>query len=271
MSDSSDAITRLLQIMARLRDPGGGCPWDLKQDYASLVPFTLEEAYEVADAIERGDFDELRDELGDLLFQVVFYAQLAAEEGRFGFDDVAEAIAEKLVRRHPHVFGDQVVGDAEEQTRAWEQHKAQERSAKAGAVPGALEGVSLALPALVRAQKLQRRAAAVGFDWDDIVPVADKVEEELQECRAELKQAHRARELHQEIGDLLFACVNLARHAGCDAESALRDANAKFERRFRAVERRLSDSGQRAEDVALEELDRLWDAVKAQESASGAS
>jgi ATP diphosphatase len=273
MSDSSHAIPRLLQIMARLRDPEGGCPWDLKQDYASLVPFTLEEAYEVADAIERGDFDDLRDELGDLLFQVVFYAQLASEQGRFGFDEVAGAIADKLVRRHPHVFGDQAVGDAEEQTRAWERHKAQERAARAevGAAPGALEGVSLALPALVRAQKLQRRAAAVGFDWDDIVPVADKVEEELQECRAELNQVHRARALHREIGDLLFACVNLARHAGCDAESALRDANAKFERRFRAVERRLHDNGRQADEVTLEELDRLWDAVKADEPVSGAS
>lgn len=270
MNQAEAAVARLLEIMARLRDPKGGCPWDRQQSYSSLVPYTLEEAYEVAEAIDRGDFDELRDELGDLLFQIVFYAQIAAEEGRFEFAQVAEAIADKLVRRHPHVFADQAVADAEAQTLAWERHKEGERAAKAGAdgPSRVLDGVARALPALVRAQKLQRRAARVGFDWDRIEPVVDKVAEELQECRVELQPGASEQARAAEIGDLLFACVNLARHAGVDAEAALRDANAKFERRFGEVERRLTEAGRTPAQTSLEEMDRLWEAAKAEERRS---
>lgn len=250
--------------MARLRDPDSGCPWDRQQTYATLVPYTLEEAYEVAESIAKGDYDELRDELGDLLFQVVFYAQIASEEQRFQFDDVATAITDKLVRRHPHVFGDQQVVNAEMQTVAWEQHKARERRAKAGAA-GALDGVAGALPALVRAQKLQRRAARVGFDWSDIQAVIDKVDEELRECRAELDGGDATSALREEVGDLLFACVNLARHAGFDAESALRDANTKFERRFRRVEAMLNAQGTTAEQSGAEQMNTLWEQVKGEE------
>lgn len=250
--------------MARLRDPGSGCPWDRQQTYATLVPHTLEEAYEVAESVAKGDYDELRDELGDLLFQVVFYAQIASEEHRFQFDDVATAITDKLVRRHPHVFGDQQVANAELQTVAWEQHKARERHAKAGAA-GALDGVAGALPALVRAQKLQRRAARVGFDWSDIQAVVDKVDEELRECRAELDGGNVTSALREEVGDLLFACVNLARHAGLDAESALRDANAKFERRFRRVEALLNAQALTAEQASAEQMNILWEQVKGEE------
>ena len=257
-------VERLLEIMARLRDPVQGCPWDQEQNFASIVPHTIEEAYEVAEAVESGSLDELCDELGDLLFQVVFYARLAEESGAFAFGDVVDRIVDKLVRRHPHVFGGAAVADAREQSRAWEEHKARERAAK-GDEDGALTGVSRTLPAMTRAAKLQKRAARVGFDWPSAEPVFDKIEEELDELRQELSSGSSPARVAAETGDLLFACVNLARHAGCDAESALRDANAKFERRFRAVERRLSDSGRRAEDVTLEELDRLWDAVKAQE------
>ncbi len=255
-------MQKLLEIMARLRATEGGCPWDLEQTYASLVPYTLEEAYEVAEAIAQGDFDELRDELGDLLFQVVFYARIAEEEGRFTFADVAGAIAEKLVRRHPHVFGDAQVRDAQHQTAAWEQHKARERAERSEGPASAIDGVALALPALVRAQKLQRRAARVGFDWDRVDAVADKVAEELEECRQELASGEGHAALQEEIGDLLFACVNLARHAGVDAEAALRDASGKFERRFRAVERRLAAEGSSVQEADLEQMDRHWDEVK---------
>ncbi len=258
------AMQRLLEIMARLRDPHEGCPWDRKQTYASIVPHTLEEAYEVADAIEREDYDELREELGDLLLQVVFYAQIAREEGRFDFESVAEAINDKLVRRHPHVFADAAFGSEEEHHAAWDALKAREREAKQGGdTPGgALAGVALALPALLRAQKLQRRAAKVGFDWPEVPPVIDKVLEEIDEVVTELEHGAVHQRLHEEVGDLLFSVVNLARHLDVDPEASLRDANKKFERRFGDVEAELAGEGRRAEDCDLAYLERIWQRVK---------
>ena len=260
-------MKRLLEIMAALRDPEGGCPWDREQSFATLVPHTLEEAYEVAETIERGDFAELKSELGDLLFQVVFYAQLARERELFEFDDVVRGIEEKLVRRHPHVFGEEQVADAAAQTEAWERHKAAERAAKAARearVVSVLDGVSTALPALTRAPKLQRRAARVGFDWPEAVDVLDKIEEEIGELRDELRAGdmERARE---EVGDLLFAVTNLARHVSIDPESALRHTNAKFERRFRGVEAKLAERGVTPREASLDEMDALWEAVKSEE------
>jgi nucleoside triphosphate diphosphatase len=259
-------IDRLLQIMARLRDPELGCPWDREQSYESILPHTIEEAYEVADAIERGDRDELRDELGDLLFQVVFYAQIAREEGAFEFADVVAGIADKLVRRHPHVFGGDRIGSAAEQTRAWEAHKAAERADRAepGRPPSVLDGVPLALPALTRAGKLQKRAANVGFDWPQATEVLDKIEEEAGELRAELQDADRER-LTEEIGDLLFACVNLSRHLEIDPETALRVANRKFEQRFRQIEALVAEQGRAPAELELAELDALWEQVKRHE------
>lgn len=256
-------IERLLAIMRRLRDPDGGCPWDRRQSFASIAPYTLEEAYEVADAIERGAMEELRDELGDLLFQVVFHTQMAAEMGTFDFEAVVQAIIDKLVERHPHVFGDATLASAEEQSRAWEAHKARDRERRRPGA-GSLDGVSLALPALTRAAKLQRRAARVGFDWPAPAPVLEKVEEELQELREAMGKDAVAR--REELGDLLFACVNLARHLGVDPEAALRSANAKFERRFRQVEAALAARGSRAEQASLAEMDALWEAAKSAEA-----
>lgn len=250
-------IEELLEIMARLRDPESGCPWDCEQSFATIAPYTLEEAYEVADAIERGALDELRGELGDLLFQVVFHARMAEEAGQFNFEDVVSAICDKMIHRHPHVFADEKVGTAEEQTRAWEAHKARER----GVDDSHLAGVTQALPALVRAEKLQRRAGRAGFDWPDISGPFDKCGEELDEIALALVEGTND-DRTDEIGDLLFSCVNLARHAGIDAEQALRRANFKFETRFRELENRLADNGQRVEDLNLAELDRLWETVK---------
>ncbi len=260
--------------MARLRDPQGGCPWDLQQDFASVAPFTIEEAYEVADAIARGDLDELRDELGDLLLQVVFHARMAEEIGAFDFDDVARAINEKMLRRHPHVFADTVYADQAEQSAHWEQLKAEERAGKAAAV-SAIDGVALALPALSRAQKLQRRAAREGFDWDSIEPVFGKVAEELDEVREALATARSTAaaaadqaHLAEEIGDLLFAATNLARHSGIDAETALRAASDKFSRRFREVERRLAGEGLAVAEAGPARIDAQWLAVKRAEKSS---
>ena len=270
MSDTLKSIHKLRDIMAALRDPDRGCPWDLQQDFASIVPHTLEEAYEVAEAIERGDMDELRDELGDLLFQVVFYARLGEEQGRFDLDQVAAGIVDKLVRRHPHVFaGDASIRDAEAQTRAWEAGKARERAAKAGA-SGALSGVALALPALSRAVKLQRRAARVGFDWPEITPVFAKVEEELAEVREEVRVeiesgANQAR-IAEEMGDLLFAVTNLARLAHVEPETALRRANRKFERRFAQMEALAAAQGRALDSLDLESWEALWETVKAGET-----
>ncbi len=256
------ALAELLQIMARLRDPEDGCPWDLEQDFASIAPYTLEEAYEVAEAIQRNDAGDLRDELGDLLFQVVFHAQMAHEQGWFDFDDVVDAINRKLVRRHPHVFGNDKISDARAQTEAWERHKASERAAKGIVGDSAVDGIPLAMPALVRAQKIQRRASRVGFDWDDIQGVVAKLEEEL----AELKQALDSREpverVQEELGDLLFSGVNLARFLEADAESLLRHASHKFEDRFRLVEQLAQEQRRALQDCTLEELEAYWQAAK---------
>lgn len=264
----------LLYLMARLRDPQHGCPWDLKQDYASIAPYTIEEAYEVADAIERGDFDHLREETGDLLFQVVYYAQLAREEQRFDFDAVVHGITAKLVRRHPHVFPDgDLYGEPDAAKLAeaavkqrWEELKAEERAAKA-AEPvqlSLLDDVPVALPALSRAAKLQKRAAQVGFDWPEALPVVDKLREELDEVLEAMADGD-AEAQAEEIGDLLFVVVNLARHLKVDPETALRAANGKFERRFRYIETALRDQGRKAEECSLEELDALWGEAKREE------
>lgn len=255
------AIDRLLAILARLRDPDGGCPWDLKQDFRSIAPHTLEEAYEVADAIESDDLGRLRDELGDLLFQVAFHAQLAAERGAFRFDDVVDAICDKLTRRHPHVFGDATVRDAEEQTQVWERIKADER--RATGEHGVLADVPRALPALSRAQKLGRRAADAGFDWPDASGPRAKIDEEL----AELDRAMAADDAgsrQQELGDLLFSVVNLARHLKLDPESALRQANERFVRRYQHVERALRAAGVAPGSAGEAMLDRLWAAAKSE-------
>ena len=262
-------MARLLDIMARLRDPNSGCPWDLEQSFATIAPHTVEEAYEVAQAITDGDMTALRDELGDLLFQVVFYAQMAREAGDFTFDDIARGISDKMVRRHPHVFGDAKIDTAAAQTLSWEAMKAEERAAKAvtdARPPSALDGVARALPALTRALKLQKRAARVGFDWPDIEPVLEKLDEEITELRAELVAPDNAARIGDEIGDLLFTCANLARHADTDPEGALRAANAKFERRFKRVEALLAADGRALDNADLAEMERLWNRAKAEET-----
>jgi nucleoside triphosphate diphosphatase len=262
------AIARLLEVMACLRDPERGCPWDLEQDFSTIAPYTIEEAYEVADAIARGDLADLEDELGDLLLQVVYHAQMASEAGHFDFEAVALRSAAKMIRRHPHVFGDAEVADSAAQSLAWEDAKAEERQTRARAgseEPGLLAGIPLALPAPTRAQKLQGRAARVGFDWPDAGPVLAKIEEELAELRAEMAAAAPRARLADELGDLLFAVVNLARHLEVDAEAALRRTNAKFERRFRAIEQALGAAGRKLEDASLAELEALWQQAKATE------
>jgi len=259
-------IERLLEIMATLRDPQRGCPWDREQTFVTIVPHTIEEAYEVADAIERGDMGELRDELGDLLFQVVFYARMAEEAGHFDFSAVVTAIVDKLTRRHPHVFGDARVDSAAQQSEQWERHKATERAAKAGGeTSSVLDGVSVALPALSRAVKLQRRAARVGFDWRELGEVLDKVAEELEEVRAEVTNDGGHERLRHEIGDLLLASSNLARFAGIDPESALREANGRFEWRFRRIEAGLAQQGRTPEQSNLAEMEQLWRRAKEEE------
>lgn len=254
------SIDRLLAIMAALRDAERGCPWDREQTWATIAPHTLEEAYELADAIERGDAGHVRDELGDLLFQVVFQARIAQEQGLFDFDAVAASISDKLERRHPHVFGSASVGTAAEQTRAWEEHKAAERRA-AGDAAGALGGVTLGLPALTRAAKLGRRAAGVGFDWSQAADVLAKVEEECAELKTALEEQH-AGAVEEELGDLLFSIAQFARHAGVDPEAALRAANAKFEQRFRRMEAWLAEQGRVPQDATADELENLWARAK---------
>lgn len=256
-------LDRLLSIMRRLRDPVQGCPWDREQDFASIAPYTIEEAYEVADAIAREEWDELREELGDLLLQVVFHSQMASERGWFDFDAVAEAIADKMERRHPHVFGTATELDADSQTQSWEAIKAAERDAK-GEDASALAGIAVALPALTRAGKLGRRASRVGFDWPDVQGVLAKVREELAELETELSAGHRER-IEEEFGDLLFACSGLARHLDIDAEGALRAASNKFERRFRQLETHLAAAGQTVAGTDAEGLDRVWEQVKREE------
>lgn len=268
------SLEDLLHLMARLRDPQYGCPWDIRQTYASLVPYTLEEAYEVADAIESGDLAHLQGELGDLLFQVVYYSQLAREEGRFEFDGVVDSITRKLIRRHPHVFPtgdlyappDQPRLSEEQVKQRWDQIKAEERAERADAPQqlSLLEDVPLALPALSRAAKLQKRAAQVGFDWPAALPVVDKVREELDEVLEAMADNDQPA-IEEEIGDLLFVVVNLARHLKVDPESALRGANAKFDRRFRFIEQALRDTHRPIEDCTLEDLDALWGEAKRQE------
>jgi ATP diphosphatase len=256
----SHSIDRLLRIMARLRDPNGGCPWDVEQDFSTIAPHTLEEAYEVVEAIEAGDKSSLKDELGDLLFQIVFYAQMAEEEGSFTFEQIAEAIADKMIRRHPHVFGEAEMADPTTHIRLWEEQKAAERAEKDAA--GTLDGVSVTLPALPRAVKLQKRVARVGFDWPGVGQVFDKLEEEIGELRAELSETPDQRRIEEEMGDILFVCANLARKLGVDPETALRGCNRKFERRFRHIEESLAGEGRRPENATLEEMEELWVAAK---------
>jgi nucleoside triphosphate diphosphatase len=274
MTPSRD-IARLIDIMAALRTPGTGCPWDLEQDFATIAPYTIEEAYEVADAIVRGDLDDLRDELGDLLLQVVFHARMAQEQGAFDFGDVVQALTEKLVRRHPHVFGDARGLTPKAVEGLWERIKAQEREQKRereqkspgrgreGAA-GALAGVPVGLPALTRALKLQAKAGKVGFDWNDPLAVLAKIREEADEIEAELAAGSRAAAA-AELGDLLFAMVNLARHLDVDPEATLRAANRKFEQRFAAIERALAARGTTPQAATLEEMEALWNAAKASE------
>lgn len=258
---SFNATERLLRIMQNLRDPERGCPWDREQDFASIVPHTLEEAYELAEAIESMTPEAIRDELGDLLFQVVFYAQLADEAGWFDFETLAEGLCEKLQRRHPHVFGP--AAGSQPTAGQWEHIKAEERRHLSTAgKPGTLAGIALNLPALSRAVKLQKRAARVGFDWREPGAVLAKVEEELAELRAELDNDVEPARTEEEIGDLLFACTNLARHAGVDPEAALRRANRKFERRFRYIEQQLAEQGRSTENATLAEMDALWEEAK---------
>jgi nucleoside triphosphate diphosphatase len=262
MTDLSRPIDRLLEIMARLRDPERGCPWDLGQNFATLASYTIEEAYEVADAIERGDMMALKDELGDLLLQVVFHARMAEEAGLFGFDEVAAAIADKMVRRHPHVFGDAEIASVSAQNEAWEAHKAAERQARAresGEASSVLDGVALALPALMRAAKISRRAARIGFDWPDARAVIPKLAEEIAELEAELDRGAGREALEEELGDFLFAAVNLARKLEVEPETALRRATAKFERRFRWVE---ALAAERSIGPEIDALEALWQEVK---------
>lgn len=258
-------VDRLNAIMARLRAPVGGCPWDVEQTFETIAPYTLEEAYEVADAIERGDMDDLKSELGDLLFQVVFHARMAEEQGLFVFDDVANAIADKLERRHPHVFGDEAAkADGVAQKARWEDIKAAERKAKAQ--HGVLDDVPVGLPALARAAKLTKRAARVGFDWPSIDEVFDKLHEEVAELRAEIA-AGDLDKARGEVGDLLFVIANLARKLGVEPEDALRGSNAKFVRRFGFIEAELARAGKTPEQSDLAEMDGLWNAAKAAERA----
>jgi ATP diphosphatase len=269
MKPSRD-IARLLEIMAALRTPGSGCPWDLEQDFSTIVPYTLEEAYEVADAVARGDLADLRDELGDLLLQVVFHARMAQEQGAFDFGGVVEGITEKLLRRHPHVFGEARGLSPKEVEGLWERIKAEERAGRAARdgqpeEAGALRGVPLAMTALTRALKLQVKAGQVGFDWNDPMAVLSKIREECDEIEAEIASGDRDKAA-AELGDLLFAVVNLARHLHADPEAALRAANQKFTRRFGAIERALAAEGKRPQDSTLAEMDALWDAAKAEEN-----
>ncbi len=264
MTPSRD-IARLIEIMAALRTPETGCPWDLQQDFHTIAPYTIEEAYEVADAIERGDFDDLRQELGDLLLQVVYHARLAQEQGRFGFGDVVQAITEKLVRRHPHVFGDRRGISAEDVGGLWDDIKAQEKAGRGKATgQGALAGVPVGLPALTRALKLQEMAGKVGFDWNDPMAVLAKIREEADEIEADIRAQNTAAAA-REAGDLLFAVVNLARHLSADPEAVLRGTNQKFERRFAAIESALAAQGKSPREATLAEMDALWDAAKAAE------
>ncbi len=263
--DTRYSLADLLAVMARLRDPERGCPWDVKQDFSTIAPYTIEEAYEVADAIARDDLEALKDELGDLLLQVVYHAQMASEQSRFDFADVADAITRKMIRRHPHVFADASLRDEFLAGNLWERIKAEEKAGRGKADAKAssrLDDVALALPALTRAVKLQKRAAEVGFDWPSLEPVLDKVDEEIAELKEAIGARDDAAKIREEFGDLLFVMANVARHLKIDPEAALRDANAKFVRRFRRIEQALAEQGRVCEDATLEEMDRLWDDAK---------
>jgi MazG family protein len=271
MTPTDHPMFRLIAIMARLRAPVGGCPWDLEQTFATVAPYTIEEAYEVADAIDRGDMGELKDELGDLLLQVVFHARMAEEVGTFDFADVANAICDKMIRRHPHVFGEERVQGSADQTLRWEAIKAEERAGKGQSErASALDGVPVGLPALTRAAKLTHRAARVGFDWPDCADVLAKMREELGELEAEIA-AGDLEKAREELGDLLFVCANLARKLEVEPETALRGANAKFVRRFSHIEARLAAQGRKPEGSDLPEMDALWDEAKALERSSARS
>lgn len=260
-------IQELKNIVAKLRDPNGGCPWDLKQNYESMIPCLIEESYEVVEAIQQKNTADLREELGDLLMQVVFLSQLAAEENKFTFDDVVNDIAEKLIYRHPHVFGDKEAADEHAALRNWNEMKA--REAKNQAYKSILDNVPFSFPALLRAEKLQKKCAKAGFDWQQVAPVIAKVEEELEEVTQEINcPAPQQAKLEEEIGDLLFAVVNLSRHLKCQAEESLRKANYKFERRFRAVEDKLQQQNKTVSGSSLMEMDMLWDEVKHEEKVS---
>jgi len=268
-------VEDLLAVMARLRDPVSGCPWDVKQSFATIAPYTIEEAYEVADAIAREDLVGLKDELGDLLLQVVYHAEMASELERFAFADVADAITRKMIRRHPHVFADPSLRQAFVANDLWRRIKAEEKAGRGEASASSTLGdVPLALPALTRAVKLQTRAAEVGFDWPSLAPVIAKAEEEIAELKIALDEARQvmddrpAKRVVEEFGDLLFVMANLARHLGVDPEAALRDANAKFVRRFESIEAALAKNGRKPEDATLEEMDHLWDEAKAVETKS---
>lgn len=256
-------IEELLRVMIALRDPDTGCPWDRAQDFKSIVPHTLEEAYEVAEAIEQGDLEELKHELGDLLFQVVFYSQLAAEQGAFSFGEVVSAITDKLIRRHPHVFADTVYADLREQELDWERIKREEHRAKGRVQESALDGIGLSLPALSRALRIQKRAAREGFDWTALEPVLSKVEEEIEELRVEIRGNGNTERIEDEIGDLLFAVCNLSRHLDVDPEQALRGSSSKFERRFRRIENEVAAGGTALKDCSPEVLDSYWQRAKA--------
>jgi ATP diphosphatase len=261
----TENLTRLLKIMAQLRNPDSGCPWDVAQTYASIAPYTIEEAYEVADAIQQNDIVALKDELGDLLLQVVFHSRIGEEAGDFDFDAVAGAIADKMVRRHPHVFGSETHKNQDAQRASWETQKAAERQEKAetsGQKSSAIDGVPLALPALTRAEKLGKRAARVGFEWPDLQGPLEKLQEELSELRYEINADAPPERLSDEIGDVLFSVVNLARHLSIDPESALRHCNAKFERRFRFIEDSLAAEGRDVADTTLDDMEDRWNAAK---------
>jgi ATP diphosphatase len=263
-SESTNTIERLKELMRLLRDPNKGCPWDKMQTFATIAPYTLEETYEVLDAIERQDYDDLREELGDLLFQVVFYAEIAREQNLFSFDDVCQAINDKLVRRHPHVFGERALDSITDINARWEKQKGQERADKARF--SVLDDIPQTLPALMRAYKIQKRCATVGFDWHSLGPVIDKVHEEIDEVKFEATQVVvNEQKLEEELGDLLFATVNLSRHLGHKAEKALQTANRKFERRFRRVELLAEHSGKSLGEMTLDEMEALWQKVKEEE------
>lgn len=268
MSDTSTQIDGLLEIMAALRDPENGCPWDIEQTFKTISAYTIEEAYEVADAIERMDLHDLKDELGDLLFQVVFHAQMAREQGEFVFNDVVAAISDKLVRRHPHVFGEEKVKDKQALNEAWEKHKKNERHAKQQRQKSVLDGIASTMPALRWSSKLQKRAAHHGFDWDDIAPVFDKLQEEVDELKAEIVHDDNQQRIADEMGDILFACVNLSRHLDVNPEQALRDTNLRFIARFTVLEQLLQQDGRQMDDCSVEELEDYWQKAKTRLSAN---